>query len=77
MTSVKIRQKVYDYIEHADERILKAVYAMLKEYGDEPDVKSGLSEGQYREIEKRWQNYKNGKHKSHTLEEVKQRLQKR
>jgi len=77
MTIVKIRQKVYDYIEHADDRMLKVVYAMLKEYGNAPVPKSMLSDEQYEDIEKRWQNHKNRKHKSYTIEEVKQHLQKR
>jgi hypothetical protein len=76
MTTVKIREKVYEYINHADDRMLKAVYAMLKEYGDGPIAKSVLSNEQYENIEKRWKNHKNGKSKSHSLEEVKHRLQK-
>jgi hypothetical protein len=74
MTTLKIRQKVFDYINNADERILKAVYAMLKEYEDTPGGKSALSEKQYEIIEKRWKNHKSGKSKSYTIEEVKHRL---
>jgi putative addiction module component (TIGR02574 family) len=76
MTTLKIRQKVDEYLNRADERILKAVYAMLKEYGETP-AQSMLSDEQYEEIEKRWKKYKNGKSKYYTLEEVKHRLQKR
>ena len=76
MTTVKIREKVFEYINHADERILKAVYAMLKEYEDTPGEKSMLSDKQYEVIEGRWKNHKNGKSKSYSLEEVKKRLQK-
>jgi len=76
MTTIKIRQKVYDYISNADERILKVVYAMLKEYEDTPGEKSVLTEKQYELIEKRWKNHKNGKSKSYTIEQVKQRLHK-
>lgn len=76
MTTVKIRQKVFDYINHADERILKAVYAMLKEYEDTPGEKSVLSEKQYELIEGRWKNHKNGKSKSYPMGEVKLRIQK-
>ena len=50
---------------------------MMKEYGNAPVPKSMLSDEQYEDIEKRWQNHKNRKHKSYTIEEVKQHLQKR
>lgn len=76
MTTVKIREKVFEYINHADERILKVVYAMLKEYEDTPGEKSVLSEKQYELIEGRWKNHKSGKSKSYSLEEVKKRLHK-
>ena len=76
MTTVKIRQKVFEYINHADERILKVVYAMLKEYEETPEEKSMLSDKQYELIEGRWKKHKNGKSKSYSLEEIKQRLQK-
>lgn len=49
---------------------------MLKEYEDAPGGKTMLSEKQYEAIEGRWKNHKNGKSKSYSLEEVKQRLQK-
>jgi len=76
MTTIKIREKVFEYINHADDRILKAIYAMLKEYEDTPAEKSVLSDKQYEEIERRWKNHKSGKSKSYSLEEVKKRLQK-
>lgn len=76
MTTVKMRQKVVDYITNADDRIVKAVYAMLKEYEESPSEKSALSEKQYQDIENRWKKYNGGKSKRYTIEEVRQRLQK-
>ncbi len=74
MSAVQIRKKVFDYITNADERILKAVYAMLKEYENAPAPKSMLSEEQYKEIDKRWKHHKSGKSKSYKIEEVRQYL---
>ena len=77
MTTTKIRQKVMEYINNADERILNAVYAMLKEYEGMPAGKSVLSEKQYEIIEGRWKNHKSGKSKSYTIEQAKRHLEKR
>lgn len=74
MNSVNIGKKIYAYISHADERILKAVYAMLKEYENTPAPQSALSEEQYEEIEKRWKNHKSSKSKSYTIDEVRQHM---
>lgn len=71
MTALKIKAKVHDYIEHADERILKVVYAMLKEYEKNEDSTSWLTEEQKLEIDKRWENHKKGKSKSYSVEEAK------
>jgi hypothetical protein len=34
----KLREELHDYINHADERFLKMVYAMSKEYKKQPTV---------------------------------------
>jgi hypothetical protein len=34
----KLREELHDYINHADERFLKMVYAMSKEYRKEHNV---------------------------------------
>jgi hypothetical protein len=77
MTTVKIREKVFEYINHADDRILKAVYAMLKEYEDSPAQKSVLTDEQYKEMERRLRNHKNGNSKSYSMDEVKLHIKKK
>ena len=76
MTTIKIREKVNEYLNQADERMLKVVYAMLKEYENIPDQKSALSDEQYKEMEKRLKNYKSGKSKGYTVEQVRQHVKK-
>lgn len=34
----KLREELHDYINHADERFLKMVYAMSKEYKKQPTI---------------------------------------
>jgi hypothetical protein len=70
MTTVKIREKVHTIIDNADERILKVVYAMLKEYEKVETITSLLTETQQAEVNHRWDNHKNGKSKSYTLDET-------
>lgn len=72
MSTIKIRKKIQDYIEHADERILKMVYAMLTKYEKTEYSESVLTEEQQLEIDRRWENHKSGKSKSYSLEETKQ-----
>jgi putative addiction module component (TIGR02574 family) len=70
MTSLKIRKKVIDIVEHADDRILKVVYAMLTEYEKCEPSSSRLTTEQRAEIDKRWENHLSGKSKSYCIEQV-------
>ncbi len=70
MTTIKIREKVHSIIDNADDRILKVVYAMLREYEKVETTTSMLTEEQKEEIDNRWENHKSGKSKSYTIDEV-------
>ncbi len=72
MTSKAIRKKVIEYINHAEDNVLEAVYKMLKIYEDS-DGKSLMSPAQKSEIEKRSSLYKQGKLKTASWSEVKKR----
>lgn len=74
MTRVQIKNKVQDYLDHADERILKMVYALLKEYQKTPDSESLMTDAQKVEIDRRWKLHKSGKSKSYTIEEMRQHI---
>jgi putative addiction module component (TIGR02574 family) len=70
MTTLKIRKKVIDIVEHADDRILKVVYAMLTEYEKNEPSNSHLTKEQQEEIDKRWENHLSGRSKSYSIEQV-------
>jgi putative addiction module component (TIGR02574 family) len=76
MTTIEIREKVNEYLDNADERMRKVVYAMLKEYENTPAQKSVLSDEQYKEMEKRLKNYKSGKSKGYTIAQVREHVKK-
>ena len=70
MTSKTIRKKVIEYINHAEDNVLEAVYKMLKIYEDS-DGKSLMTPEQKSEIEKRSSLLKQGKLKTSSWDEVK------
>jgi len=72
MTSKALKKKVIEYINHADDNVIEAVYKMLKIYEDS-DGKSLMTSEQKSEIERRSALYKLGKVKSSSWEEVKKR----
>lgn len=72
MTSKTIRKKVIEYISHAEDNVLEAVYKMLKIY-EEGDSKSLMTAEQKSEIERRSVLYRQGKLKTSSWTEVKKR----
>ena len=72
MTTSSIRKKVHQYVDEAESNVLEAIYNMLKIYVDE-DGKSLMSKAQKVEIDKRARDYREGKLKTASWEEVKKR----
>ena len=72
MTSKTIRKKVIEYISHAEDNVLEAVYKMLKIYEDS-EGKSQMTPDQKSEIERRSTLYRQGKLKTSSWGDVKKR----
>ena len=72
MTSKTIRKKVIEYINHAEDDVIEAVYKILSIYED-GEGKSLMTPEQKSEIEKRSLLYKQGKLKTSSWAEVKKR----
>jgi hypothetical protein len=72
MTTKAIKKKVLEYIDHADDNVLEAIYKMLKIYED-IEGKSLMSIEQKKEIEIRSSLYRQGKVKTSSWSEVKKR----
>ena len=53
MTAVNIRQKLHQYIDKGDEKLLKLLYAVAREYNKEDDFGYELSEEEIMLFEKR------------------------
>ena len=72
MTTSSIRKKVHQYVDEAESNVLEAIYNMLRIYVDD-DGKSLMSKEQKVEIDKRARDYREGKLKTASWEEVKKR----
>ncbi len=73
MTTLQIKKKVHDLVENADERLLKMVYALMKEYkvtGYE------FTAEEIRETYRHSEELKSGKVKGVTLEDALKRVRK-
>lgn len=67
MTTVQLRKKVHEIVDHADERLLKMVYAMMQEYELHEHE---LTVEEKAEIYRRSKDLKSGKVKGLMLEEL-------
>ena len=53
MNAASIRQKLHQYIDKGDEKLLKLMYAVAKEYNDEDDFEYEFSEEEINLFEER------------------------
>lgn len=67
MTEVQLRKKIHAFVDHADERLLKLVYALMTEY--ESSVYEFTVE-EKKEIYRRSKELKSGKIKGVSLEDA-------
>jgi putative addiction module component (TIGR02574 family) len=72
MTSKTLKKKVIEYINHAEDNVIEAVYKLLKIYED-GDGTTLMTEEQKSEIERRSTLYRQGKLKTSSWTDVKKR----
>ncbi len=75
-----IETRLLSYLSYLSERnkmvVLNVAKTLVKEAEKEEEEYAGLSTAQIEELDRRWENYKNGSSRSYSLEEVKQRAYK-
>jgi hypothetical protein len=71
MTSANIRQKLHQYIDKGDDKLIKLIYALAKEYNEEEDFEYELSEDQIKILEERTAKRLTGESKTYSWEEAK------
>jgi len=73
MTLAAVKEKLHDFIEHADGKKVKAMYTLV-ENDIEQDYE--FTDEDMKELDSRWEDYLSGKTKSYTLEESKEHVDK-
>ena len=74
MTTAAIRQKLHNYLEVADDKKVKAIYAIIEQEIEESAV--DYTDTFKKELDSRYADYKNGKTKTLTPAQSKRRIEK-
>lgn len=67
MTTAQLKQQLHDYIDHAEATKLKAIYTLLE---SEIEDNYSLSEEQRLELDRRYNDYKNGIGAQYSWDEI-------
>ena len=71
MGSGNIREKLHDYVDKGDPKLLKLMYAMAREYNDEDDIEYEFTDEEIRVFEQRKDKRISGESKSFSWDEAK------
>lgn len=74
MMAINIREKLQDYINNGDEKLLKLMYVMAKEYNNDDDFEYEFSEKEIEIFEERRMKRLNGDSKTFNWEEAKEMI---
>ena len=74
MQSANIRQRLHQYVDNGDEKLLKLLYALAKEYNDEDDFEYEFSQQELQEIELRRAKRISGESKTYRWKEAKEMI---
>lgn len=72
MQAGNIRQKLHEYIDKGDERLLKLMYAMAREYNEDDDFEYEFSAEDIKRFEERRNSRISGESKTYSWEEAKE-----
>jgi len=67
MQTTSIRQKLHEYIENSDEKLLKLLYALAKEYNEDEDFEYEFSAEDIRQFDERRAKRLNGESKTYKI----------
>jgi hypothetical protein len=71
MSASNIRQKLHQYIDKGDDKLIKLMYAVAKEYNEEDDFEYELTEEQIKLLEERTSKRLNDESKTYSWEDAK------
>lgn len=70
MQAVDIREKLHEYVDNSDEKLLKLMLALAKEYYEEDEIDAA----EIKLLDERRQSRLNGESTLHTWDEVKRSI---
>lgn len=77
MKTSTLKKEIHQAIDDTkDNEILEAVYTILRKSAREEELIT-LSPEDIKELDRRWENYKNGKSKTYSLEDAKKEVRKK
>ncbi len=71
MQTASIRQKLHQYIDNSDEKLLKMMFAMAKEYNEDDSLEYEFTAEDIKILDERRQRRLSGESTTHTWDEVK------
>ena len=71
METTIIREKLHQYIEKSDEKLLKLMYVLAKEYYEDDDFEYDFTEEDIKDFDERRKKRLSGESKTYTWEEAK------
>ena len=71
MESANIRQKLHQYVDQGDDKLLKLMYAVAKEYNEDDDFEYQFSEEEIKLFEERTAKRQNGESKTYNWKDAK------
>lgn len=74
MQTLDIRQKLHQYIDDGDEKLLKLMFALAKEYNDDDDIDSLFTEEDIRIFDERREKRLKGESKTFGWQEAKEMI---
>ena len=72
MQQESLRRKMHEYVEKGDEKLLKLLYAVAKEYSEDDDFEYEFSEEEIKHFEERRLRRLQGGSKAYTWQEAKE-----
>ncbi len=71
MQTTVIREKLHQYIDSSDERLLKLMLALIKEYNDDDNFDYEFTSDEIKILDQRREDRLSGKSKTYTWQEAK------
>lgn len=72
MEATDIREKLHNYVNNSDEKLLKLLYALAKEYNDEDSFEYEFSQEDIEDFEQRKAKRISGESKTYSWKEAKE-----